>query len=90
MDRMRNRWSQDQSGVIVTEVASGSWAQLGGLRSNDLILAINEQPVRDTKAFEQVMASIVQQRPSVVILFVRRDNDTHFVFIEPDWTQLNP
>jgi serine protease Do len=90
MDRMRNRWRQDQSGVIVTEVASGSWAQLGGLRTNDLILAINEQPVRDTKAFEQVMARIVQQRPSVVILFVRRDNDTHFVFIEPDWTQLNP
>ncbi|MCS7066355.1 MAG: PDZ domain-containing protein, partial [Fimbriimonadales bacterium] len=90
MDRMRNRWSQDQTGVIVTEVANGGWAQLGGLRLNDLILAINEQPIRDTKAFQQVMAQILQQRPPVVILFVRRDDDTHFVFLEPDWKQLNP
>ncbi len=90
MDRMRNRWSQHQTGVIVTEVANGSWAQLGGLRLNDLILAINEQPVRDTKEFQQVMAHILKQRPPVVIFFVRRDNDTHFVFIEPDWKQLNP
>ncbi len=89
MDRMRNRWSQNQTGVIVTEVASGGWAQLGGLRLNDLILAINEQPITDTKAFQQVMQQILQQRPPIIILFVRRDNDTHFVFIEPDWKQLN-
>ncbi|MEN3001675.1 MAG: PDZ domain-containing protein [Armatimonadota bacterium] len=90
LDRMRNRWSQDQTGVIVTEVANGSWAQLGGLRLNDLILAINEQPIRDTKAFQQVMEQILTQRPPIIILFVRRDNDTHFVFLEPDWKQLNP
>jgi len=89
MDRMRNRWSQDQTGVIVTEVANGGWAQLGGLRLNDLILAINEQPVHNTKEFQQVMNGVIKQRPPVVILFVRRDNDTHFVFLEPDWKQLN-
>jgi S1-C subfamily serine protease len=90
MDRMRNRWSQNQTGVIVTEVASGGWAQLGGLRLNDLILAINDQPIPDTKAFQQVMQHLLQQRPPIIILFVRRDNDTHFVFIEPDWKQLHP
>jgi len=90
MDRMRNRWSQDQTGVIVTEVANGGWAQLGGLRLNDLILAINEQPVHNTKEFQQVMDGVIKQRPPVVILFVRRDNDTHFVFLEPDWKQLYP
>ncbi len=89
MDRMRNRWRPDQMGVIVTEVANGGWAQLGGLRLNDLILAINEQPIRDTKAFQQVMEQILKRRPPVLILFVRRDDDTHFVFLEPDWKQLN-
>ncbi|MDW8107014.1 MAG: PDZ domain-containing protein [Armatimonadota bacterium] len=88
LDRMRNRWREDQVGVLVTEVPNGSWAQLGGLRSGDLILAINEQPVPTTQEFQQVMQTILAQQPPVVILQVLRERETSFVFIEPDWKDI--
>jgi serine protease Do len=90
LDRMENRWGRDQKGVLVVECTSGGWASLAGLRADDLILSINGAPVADTRAFEQLMARIVRERPKVTRLFVRRDGKTHFVFIEPDWAKLVP
>lgn len=88
LDRMRNHWRKDQQGVLVIEVPSGSWAHLGGLRSGDLILTVNEQPVPNTQAFQQVMKAILAQQPPVLIVQVLRERDTSFVFIEPDWKEL--
>lgn len=88
LDRMRNRWREDQQGVLVTDVPNGSWGQLAGLRSGDLILAANEQPIQNTQEFQQVMQTLVQQQPPVVILYVLRDRETSFVFIEPDWKEI--
>lgn len=87
-DRMRNRWREDQRGVLVTDVPNGSWAQLGGLRTGDLILSINEQPIQNTQDFQQVMQEVIKQRPPVVIFYVLRDRETSFVFIEPDWKEI--
>lgn len=88
IDRMRNRWKEDQQGVIVTDVANGSWAQLGGLRVGDVILAINEQPIRQVSDFQQVMREMLAQQPSVLVMFVLRKRDTTFAFIEPDWKEI--
>ncbi|MCS7208991.1 MAG: PDZ domain-containing protein [Fimbriimonadales bacterium] len=88
LDRMRNRWREDQQGVLVTDVPNGGWAQLGGLRNGDLILAVNEQPIQNLQDFQQVMQTVVQQQPPVVILYVLRDRETSFVFIEPDWKEI--
>lgn len=88
LDRMRNRWREDQQGVLVTEVPNGSWGQIAGLRNGDLILAVNEQPIRNTEEFQQTMQTLVQQQPPVVILQVLRERETSFVFIEPDWKEI--
>ncbi|GIV11091.1 MAG: hypothetical protein KatS3mg020_0582 [Fimbriimonadales bacterium] len=85
LDRMRNRWREDQQGVLVTDVPNGSWGQLAGLRNGDLILAVNEQPIQTIQDFQQVMQEVIRQQPPVVILFVLRDRETSFVFLEPDW-----
>lgn len=90
LDRMENRWSRDQKGVIVVECTTGGWAQLAGLRADDLILSINGMLIADTQAFEQVMAHVVKERPKVTRIFLRRNGRTHFVFIEPDWAKLLP
>ncbi|MCS6922975.1 MAG: PDZ domain-containing protein [Fimbriimonadales bacterium] len=90
LDRMRNRWREDQQGVLVVDVPNGGWAQLGGLRIGDLILAINEQLVQNIEDFQQVMRTVVDQQPAVVILKVLRDRETSFVFIEPDWKAIKP
>lgn len=88
IDRMRNRWKENQQGVLVTEVANGSWAQLGGLRTGDLLLAINEQTVNTTQDFQSVMQEVLQKQPPVLVLFVQRERETTFVFIEPDWKEV--
>lgn len=88
LDRMRNRWREDQQGVLVTDVPNGSWAQLAGLRSGDLLMAVNEQLIQNTQEFQQVMQTVVQQQPPLVILYVLRDRETSFVFIEPDWKEI--
>lgn len=90
LDRMRNLWREDQQGVLVTDVPNGSWGQLAGLRSGDLILAANEQPIPNTQEFQQVMQTLVRHQPPVVILYVLRDRETLFVFIEPDWKEITP
>ncbi|MCX7992072.1 MAG: PDZ domain-containing protein [Fimbriimonadales bacterium] len=88
LDRMRNRWREDQKGVLVVDVPNGGWAQLGGLRTGDLILAVNEQPIQSIQDFQQAMQQVVKQQPPIVILFVLRDRETSFVFIEPDWKEI--
>ncbi|MCX7992182.1 MAG: PDZ domain-containing protein, partial [Fimbriimonadales bacterium] len=88
LDRMRNRWRENQQGVLVVDVPNGGWAQLGGLRNGDLILAVNEQPIQNTQDFQQVMQQVVKQQPPIVMLFVLRDRETSFVFIEPDWKEI--
>ncbi|MGC8782781.1 MAG: PDZ domain-containing protein [Armatimonadota bacterium] len=90
LDRMENRWERDQNGVLVVECTMGGWANLAGLRADDLILSVNGTPVVDTHTFEQVMARVVKERPKVTRIFLRRGGRTHFVFIEPDWAKLLP
>lgn len=88
LDRMRNYWREDQQGVLVTDVPNGSWGQLAGLQSGDLILAANEHPIQNTQEFQQVMQTLVQQQSPVIILYVLRERETSFVFIEPDWKEI--
>ncbi len=83
-DRIDNRWSLDQKGVLVTEVTRGGWAALSGLNSGDLILRIQEQPIDDIPAFEAMAKKIKETRPETVSIFVRRGYRTHYVFVQPD------
>lgn len=88
IDRMRNRWKEDQQGVIVTEVTNGGWAQLGGLRAGDVILALNEQSIQQTSDFQRVMEEVLAKQPPVLVVFVMRERETTFAFIEPDWKEI--
>lgn len=88
LDRIEKRLSREQSGVFVTEATPGGWASIAGLLVDDIILAINGQKIKDTASFEQVVKTLLEQRPKVVQIFLLRDHRTHFVFIEPDWQKL--
>ena len=85
LDRVASQWERDQAGVLVTEVTSGGWAQMGGLAAGDLLLSVAGRPVADVAGFEAAMSGVIAERPAVIALFVRRQWRTHFVFLEPDW-----
>jgi serine protease Do len=87
LDRVEQRWPRDAAGVLVFEVTSGGWAHMAGLRLGDLIVSIDGHPVSDVSAVERRLRGIVESRPAVVRVFVRRGASTHFVFLEPEWTE---
>ncbi|MBZ0113047.1 MAG: PDZ domain-containing protein, partial [Thermoanaerobaculia bacterium] len=89
-DRISQEWKESQSGVIVTEAMLGGWAQMAGLRLEDLILSINGVLVDDVAGFENTFEALVARRPDLIEIFLRRGYRTHFVFIEPDWEELHP
>lgn len=88
MDKIENHWPRIQQGVLVVEATSGGWANIAGLHIDDLIVSLNGHKIADVAAFGRLMPALVRQRPRVVQIFVRRDTQTQFVFIEPDWSRL--
>jgi serine protease Do len=88
LDKMENRWPLSQKGILVNDVTPGGWAQMAGLRMDDLILAINGQPVDSVEELNTLMANLLAQKPRVIRIFVLRGAQTHFVFLEPDWNKL--
>src|SRR5579883_2359146 len=44
-DRAEEQWSSSQRGALVEDVKSGSWAELGSLYVDDLIVEVDGQPV---------------------------------------------
>lgn len=87
LDRVERHWPRDASGVLVIEVTSGGWAHMAGLRLDDLIVSLDGEAIPDVAAFERRLESIVAARPPLVRVFVRRGQRTHFVFLEPEWSE---
>lgn len=88
LDRMENRWPKDQKGILVNDVTPGGWAQMAGLRVEDLILAVNGQTLESVETLDKLMTNLLSQKPRVIRIFVLRGAQTHFVFLEPDWGKL--
>ena len=84
-DRDENRWGPETRGVLVENVDPGGWAGLGGLRPNDLVLRINDLPIRGLKTFRKALKDIKLQQPTKVMVVVLRGVKTHFQYLEPDW-----
>lgn len=88
MDRVNYKLPRGEDGLLVTQTRRGGWANVAGLRINDLLISVNNRAVPTVKEFDRTMAVVLEQRPKVVQLFVRRGYRTHFVFIEPDWSKI--
>lgn len=46
----------DESGVRIVDVGSASPAEVAGIKSNDLLLAVDDEPVRGVKSVEQTIS----------------------------------
>jgi serine protease Do len=84
-DRVARDLAEDWQGVMVTEVAEGSWAALGGLFIGDLILAVNNEPVAGAADLEKKMAAITATKPKFILLRVQRGTHYRIVELEPNW-----
>ena len=84
-DKAKERWEEEQKGVLVEEVKSGGWAALGLLGVSDLVLGVDGVPVADVAAFEETMKQIAEKRPAVVVFQVMRGIHTFYIEMEPKW-----
>jgi len=86
MDYVQERWEKKQIGVLVVEVSRGSWAALENLLVGDLILAVDNEPVKNVDSFERIMTKVVRKKPKSVVFKVLRGIHNLFIELEPDWT----
>ena len=85
-DGIVRKFGKDQRGLLVVEAISGGWAHIAGLRLNDLVMRIDGREVGTIKEFDRVMEDLLERRPRIVVVFLQRGHRTHFIFIEPVWS----
>jgi len=84
-DAAEEQLKPDERGVLVEEIKSGSWAELGSLYVGDLILKVNGHPVSKVDELRPVMEQIASSKKSVVTFKVMRGIHTLFLELEPNW-----
>jgi S1-C subfamily serine protease len=72
-------------GAVVVRIKAASAAQLGGLRFNDLIVAVDRELVRDPKGLVELLAAARKAKRKKIVFMVRRSTGTAFVAVEPNW-----
>ena len=85
LDRVKRRWPKETTGALVSQVDAGGWASVGGLRTDDLVLAVDGKTVREVKELEQLLRPMKEKKPGEVVFFVRRGVQTLFVEVQPTW-----
>ncbi|HEY3417314.1 MAG TPA: PDZ domain-containing protein, partial [Armatimonadota bacterium] len=86
-DRANNNWSNEQQGVMVDSVAEGGWAALGHLQANDLIMTINNEPIKNVEALKTRMQRLLGEHPEIVVVQVKRGIRTLYLEWQGKWAQ---
>ena len=84
-DRAEEQWPGDQRGALVEDVKSGSWAELGSLYVDDLIVEVDGQPVTDVDVLKKIMTEIAENKKPAVTIKVLRGIHTAYLELEPAW-----
>ena len=84
MIKIENQWESEQAGVIVEEVTPGSWAALGELAVDDLILEIDNKPVANVKQFRESMIQLKNEKPKTIVLHIFRGIDHEYLELESE------
>jgi S1-C subfamily serine protease len=84
-DAADRQWDREQEGALVDEVVSGSWAELGSLYTDDLIIEVNGHAITNVDDLRRELESVAAARASVVTLKVLRGIHTLYIELEPNW-----
>ncbi len=84
-DVAEQQWPLGQTGALVEEVKSGSWAEVGSLESGDLIIEVDGQPVHDVASLKQLMVKAARDKKPFLAMKVLRGIHTAYLELEPAW-----
>ncbi len=85
LDRVKRRWPKDETGALVSQVDTGGWAAVGGLRTDDLIVSVDNKPVHTVLELEAVLRPVKEKKPHHLTFFVKRGVQTLFLELQPTW-----
>ena len=89
-DRTASDLPASQQGVLVEAVREGGWAALSHLAEGDIIVSIDGDAVGDVASVQQKMERVAREKPSAVVMKVRRGIRTFFVELQTGWKTSNP
>ncbi len=75
-------YSEEEEGVIVTEVESDSPAEKAGIRRGDIIIEINESNVRDVGDFYKLIEK--GKNKKTILFVVRREGHLKYIVVRKD------
>jgi serine protease Do len=84
-DIAEEQWKLDQRGALVEEVKPGSWAELGALYVDDLIVEVDRQPVSNVDSLRTLMEKVAQEKKESLVVKVLRGIHTAYLEMEPTW-----
>jgi serine protease Do len=67
-----------RSGVVITGVNAGSEAEAAGLQQGDVIVEVNRNKIKSTRAF----ARAHRKNRSRLLLLINRDGDHHYIVLQ--------
>lgn len=70
---------KNKQGVIISDVAPNSPAHQAGIKKGDVLKEINHQPIKDLRAFEQVIKKIPEDKS--ILLVVKRKGFSLFIIL---------
>ncbi len=68
------------TGVVVSSVAEGSLAEGAGLMTGDLVIEVNQQPVKDLASFQKIVGAV--KPTELTLLLVNRQSSYLYVPLE--------
>ncbi len=84
-DRVDKQLEKKVRGVLIQDVKRAGWAALAGLRTGDVLVRVDGQPVASVDDLEEIMNKARKRKPERMVLFVRRGVGTGYLVLEPDW-----
>jgi serine protease Do len=84
-DSAEEQWDKNQSGALIEEVKTGSWAELANLYVGDLVVQVDNQPVGNVDALRQIMEKIASAKKPSVVMKVERGIHSAYLEFEPNW-----
>ena len=86
-DAMRDEWNLPASlaAARVTEVIPSGWADLAGLKKDDLILSIDGESITGAADLEKKLTTLKSAKPAQTVFFIQRGVRNRFIQIEPSW-----
>ncbi|MFB3895190.1 MAG: PDZ domain-containing protein [bacterium] len=86
LDKAKEKWQEEQRGVLVESVGEGGWAALSHLAVDDLVLSVNGQKIAELADMEKIMKQVETEKPNSVVLQVMRGIHKLYIELKPSWT----